>query len=124
MNARSATPVDIAIGRKLRQFRISRDLSQAELARELGITFQQVQKYERGTNRIGSGRLYEAAKVLGVPVADFFTGLGDEADHASLATGGNLDTGRVASRLAAIKDDTIRRGAIAEVSALLDRLGA
>ena len=69
---KSATNADKLIGEKIRAHRLKKGLSQEALAAKLGVTFQQVQKYEKGTNRVGSGRLYEIAEVLGAPVASFF----------------------------------------------------
>jgi transcriptional regulator with XRE-family HTH domain len=69
---KSATKIDKLIGEKIREERLKKGLSQEALAAKLGITFQQVQKYEKGTNRVGSGRLYEIAELLGAPVASFF----------------------------------------------------
>jgi transcriptional regulator with XRE-family HTH domain len=68
-------PVDVHVGSKLRAFRTQRDLSQTSLGKRVGLTFQQIQKYEKGTNRIGASRLHEFALVLNVPVEAFFTGL-------------------------------------------------
>ena len=70
----SGTPnaVDIHVGRRLRQLRTLRGLSQEKLGEAIGLTFQQVQKYERGVNRIGASRLFDISKVLGVEIADFF----------------------------------------------------
>jgi transcriptional regulator with XRE-family HTH domain len=65
-------PVDVHVGQRLRQRRVLVGLSQEKLARMVGITFQQVQKYERGANRIVASRLYQLAKVLDVPVSYFF----------------------------------------------------
>ncbi len=70
-------PVDIHVGSKLRVFRTQRDLSQTTLGKKVGLTFQQIQKYEKGTNRIGASRLHEFASALDVPVEAFFTGLND-----------------------------------------------
>ena len=74
-------PIDISIGSRLRLRRLTMGFSQETLARALGITFQQIQKYERGTNRIFASRLFHLASVLRVPVAYFFEGLspGSEA---------------------------------------------
>lgn len=69
---RSITPADNLVGQKVRIFRIAHGLTQAELAQAIGVTFQQVQKYENGANRIGSARLARIADTLGVPVARFF----------------------------------------------------
>ena len=68
-------PVDLHIGGQLRARRLSQRMSQADLAKALGITFQQIQKYERGLNRVSGSKLYEAACVLGVPVDYFYQGL-------------------------------------------------
>lgn len=65
-------PVDVRVGGRLRQRRIFLDMSQSDLAILLGITFQQVQKYERGDNRISAGRLHYIAQLLEVPVERFF----------------------------------------------------
>lgn len=67
-------PIDVHVGSRLRARRILLGLSQEKLAEGLGITFQQVQKYERGSNRISASRLYNTAKLLAVPVAYFFEG--------------------------------------------------
>lgn len=67
-------PVDIYVGGRVRARRKMLGLSQTQLGDELGVTFQQVQKYERGTNRIGSSRLFRIATALDVPVAYFFEG--------------------------------------------------
>jgi len=72
--AKSATPMDALVGSRLRTRRKQLRISQEKLGKEIGVSFQQVQKYENGTNRIGAGRLAEISKVLDVPVAYFFTG--------------------------------------------------
>jgi transcriptional regulator with XRE-family HTH domain len=65
-------PIDIHVGGRVRQRRTLLGFSQEKLADAIGLTFQQVQKYERGANRIGSSRLFDLARVLDVPVAYFF----------------------------------------------------
>ncbi len=65
-------PVDVHVGGRLRQRRTLLGLSQERLADAIGLTFQQVQKYERGANRIGASRLHQLARVLEVPVSYFF----------------------------------------------------
>lgn len=67
-------PIDIHVGQRVRARRKMIGLSQTQLGSELGVTFQQVQKYERGTNRIGSSRLFRMSTTLDVPVAYFFEG--------------------------------------------------
>ncbi|MDX1950354.1 MAG: helix-turn-helix transcriptional regulator [Rickettsiales bacterium] len=68
---------DAVIGSKLRQLRNIKGISQSVLANEAGITFQQVQKYEKGVNRISAGRLHDFAEILGVDVNTFYNEFGD-----------------------------------------------
>lgn len=74
-------------------------MSQEELASALGITFQQVQKYEKGSNRIGASRLFETAQILGVSVQFFFEGLSDtdasRTNDATVSGDANLSIGRM-----------------------------
>ncbi|MBT6431058.1 MAG: helix-turn-helix transcriptional regulator [Rhodospirillaceae bacterium] len=70
--AKRTTPVDAHVGTRLRTRRTLLGLSQTALADSLDLTFQQVQKYEKGSNRIGASRLYQIGRVLDVPVAYFF----------------------------------------------------
>ncbi|PTM61869.1 helix-turn-helix domain-containing protein [Phreatobacter oligotrophus] len=72
-------PVDCYVGTRVRAGRMRLGMSQEKLGEALGITFQQVQKYEKGSNRISCSRLVEIARVLGLPVAFFFEGLPDDA---------------------------------------------
>jgi transcriptional regulator with XRE-family HTH domain len=66
-------PRDIEVGRRVRALRLERNLSQTSLADQLGLTFQQVQKYEKGVNRIGAGRLQTIAEIFKVSIADLFS---------------------------------------------------
>ena len=79
-------PVDIHVGARVRMRRLLIGMNQESLAKALDLTFQQVQKYEGGTNRISASRLEEIAEVLGVPIGYFFVGLpsseGEEVDPA------------------------------------------
>lgn len=75
-------PVDIYVGGRLKHFRKLKGLSQGQLAEKFGLTFQQVQKYEKGLNRISASRLYEASHILGVSVQDFFKGYEGESSSA------------------------------------------
>jgi len=65
-------PIDVHVGQRIRQRRALRGLSQEKVAEALGLTFQQVQKYESGTNRVGSSRLFDLTRILGVPISYFF----------------------------------------------------
>src|SRR2546425_3177417 len=72
MRVKPTNPNDLEVGQRLRIQRLSSGLSQTSLAEQLGVTFQQVQKYEKGVKRVGVGRLTKIAQVLGVPVSTFF----------------------------------------------------
>ena len=73
-----ADPVDVHVGSRVRLRRTLLGLSQEKLGEAVGLTFQQIQKYERGANRIGASRMYDLAHVLDVPVAFFFEDMPDE----------------------------------------------
>jgi transcriptional regulator with XRE-family HTH domain len=75
-------PIDIHVGHRLRLRRTLLGMSQERLAHLLGLTFQQIQKYERGVNRIGSSRLYELGQILHVPVSFFFDAMPESDDRA------------------------------------------
>ena len=75
MPKKKANPVDAHVGYRVRLRRVLIGMSQERLGELLGLTFQQVQKYERGMNRIGAGRLYEVAEILGVPISFFYEGV-------------------------------------------------
>ena len=120
MSARGPTSIDQHVGARLRLRRSMLDMSQSELGEKLGVTFQQVQKYERGTNRIGASRLFNVARVMGVPVAYFFEGLDDSGSselrdkdsdtlYDFIASPDGL---ALASAFAGIKDQTVRRRVI------------
>jgi len=72
MATRKSGPLDAMVGARISMLRVNRGMSQAMLAERLGVTFQQVQKYERGANRVGASRLAQIASVLGVSVGELF----------------------------------------------------
>src|SRR5215510_3635536 len=84
MNKRP-NPVDVHVGSRVRMRRLMLGMSQEALAEAFGLSFQQVQKYEKGMNRMGSSRLQKAADVLGVDIAFFFEGAADEQVPASIS---------------------------------------
>lgn len=85
----SAREIDRHVGARIRQRREALGISQGRLGRHLGLTFSQIQKYEKGSNRVGAGRLYQIADFLGVTPGHFFAGLGQVAgpDREDLANG-------------------------------------
>ena len=76
-NSRSANEIDIHVGQRLRLARTLRGLSQDDLGKKVGVTFQQIQKYERGTNRVSAGRLVALAKGLDLEILYFFQDMDD-----------------------------------------------
>jgi transcriptional regulator with XRE-family HTH domain len=81
-------PIDVHVGRRLRLRRTLLGMSQERLGQLLGLTFQQIQKYERGVNRIGSSRLYELGQILDVPVSFFFDDMPDGEEAPELLAPG------------------------------------
>jgi len=76
-------PVDVHVGSRVRMRRTLLGMSQEKLGEALGLTFQQVQKYERGANRVGSSRLFEISRILDVPVSFFFEDMAPETAAAT-----------------------------------------
>src|ERR1022692_3214674 len=104
-------PVDRSVGRRVRILRVSRGLSQSALASQLGLTFQQLQKYEKGTNRISASKLHDIAHILGVEVVSFFE---DASDPARLANIVDSDMPRrgdlqIAQKLSALREGHVKR---------------
>lgn len=83
--AEKPNPVDVHVGARVRLRRTLLGMSQEKLGDAIGLTFQQVQKYERGANRIGASRLYELARVLDVPVSYFFEEFGEAGPSGGLS---------------------------------------
>jgi transcriptional regulator with XRE-family HTH domain len=81
--AKRTDPVDVRVGQRIRAYRLSRGISQSALGEKVGVTFQQIQKYERGANRLGSSRLKKVSAVLGVPIAALF---GEDENSQGKAT--------------------------------------
>jgi transcriptional regulator with XRE-family HTH domain len=100
-NERRSTPVDAYVGRRLKQRREDMDMSQERLAELLGISFQQVQKYERGLNRVGASRLFQLCGIMGVDSSFFFDGLKAIPVPGMAETTPEVDTLSTASLLAA-----------------------
>lgn len=87
---KQANPIDVQVGNRVRIRRMLIGMSQERLGDMLGLTFQQVQKYEKGVNRIGAGRLYEVARILNVPVDFFYEGIADSGPNAGEAEGASI----------------------------------
>ncbi len=119
--------IDVEIGARLRQARVAAGFTQTELGIQLGISFQQVQKYEKGRNRIGGGRLYKIARVLGVKITYFFDGVEHLLDADAIPAGTNelgaFDnrTIRAAYTLANLPDEGIKEQVFRLIAALPKR---
>ena len=115
------TEVDVHVGRMIRRRRQLLGLSQTNLADRLNVTFQQVQKYERGSNRVGAGRLYQLATVLDVPVGYFFEELPDQQNQilAEQSPALSREAARVLRAFESIENEDIKR----RVRDLLEELG-
>ena len=121
---RGATPVDVHIGQKIRARRNLLGLTQTDLANAAAITFQQIQKYERGTNRVGASRLQQFSDALGVPPSYFFDGAptvgkkqpapqeGELSENDIVSFLGTREGAALVRAFMAIKQKQIRQSAI------------
>jgi transcriptional regulator with XRE-family HTH domain len=80
--SRTPDPIDLHVAARLRMRRMMQGVSQEALAARIGVTFQQIQKYEKGQNRIGASRLFQLAQALSAPIGYFFEGLPDDGAEA------------------------------------------
>ena len=116
MVARTPDPLDVMVGARIRIFRTHSGMSQSDLAEKIGVAFQQVQKYEKGTNRVGASRLSRIAAVLGVSIGELFEASaekpGDAKSPFRLLAG--RDALRVLTAFSRMSDPRVRR-AIAAV---------
>jgi transcriptional regulator with XRE-family HTH domain len=131
--SRGATPVDAHIGLKIRARRNLLGLSQTELADAAGITFQQIQKYEKGANRVGASRLQQFSDALGVPPSYFFEGVptvgkkqpapqeGELSEHSIVSFLGTREGAALVRAFMAIKQKPIRQNAIAFLETLKEK---
>lgn len=110
---RAATSIDYHVGEKLREFRRAQQLSLTELASQLGLSHQQLQKYETARNRISAGMLYSLSKALAVPMEEFFSGLGADGSERS------DPLGMARSRCVHVINNTTSLGHLAIMSKIL-----
>jgi len=118
MPGRRADGNDAIVGRNIRVHRLARKMSQTGLGKAIGITFQQVQKYEKGVNRVGSGRLVRIADALGVPVLTLLAGVPGVArtvpvEPSAVGLIAKAQPMRLVQAFAAIEDQTMRRAQLA-----------
>jgi transcriptional regulator with XRE-family HTH domain len=111
--------IDVAVGRNVRIWRMSKGLTQEELANHVGVTFQQLQKYEIGGNRIPTGRLANISGILGVPIAALFEGTnGTEPPRSLLALISDGRSFRLARAFAAIENTAMRLSLVSLVETI------
>jgi transcriptional regulator with XRE-family HTH domain len=123
------SPIDKHVGSRIRMRRMMLGMSQSGLANALGITFQQVQKYEKGSNRVGASRLQHTSQALQVPVSFFFEGVSpDQSGQTSLGSPNELDEFMstrdglaLAKAFMRIKNIQLRRQIVAFAEELVDR---
>ena len=97
-------PIDVHVGNRIRLRRTLLGMSQERLAEQIGLTFQQVQKYERGTNRVSSSRLFDLSRVLDVPIRYFFEEMSAGVERPSAAA--NIAS---SASVTVVRSATIRR---------------
>jgi len=125
---RAANAIDKKLGQRVRTRRLEIGMSQEKLAELLGVTFQQVQKYEKGVNRIAASRLHDIAASLDVPIAKFFEGLGGRTATGVAETSRDYIDDALAtpegtelmSLFASIKSRKVRRQVVELVKALTE----
>lgn len=99
-------PVDVHVGKKLKNLRVLRGLTQTDVAKGLDISFQQVQKYELGRNRISASKLFEISRILDVSPSYFFDGLGEAEDNGGPVL--DEETARIANVISKIQDERLK----------------
>jgi transcriptional regulator with XRE-family HTH domain len=108
-NQRSAGKPDVELGKRIRLRRVEIDISQTELGDKLGVSFQQVQKYEKGVNRVGAARLQQIASALDVPITFFYDGDGKSREVESLLFIDSSFSLRLLRAYSKIKDQAVQR---------------
>lgn len=107
--AKRASWIDVAVGRNVRVWRMAKGMTQEQLANRVGVTFQQLQKYEIGGNRIPTGRLVKLSGILGIPISALFEGTnGAEPPRSLLALISDGRSFRLARAFAAIENSAMR----------------
>lgn len=99
-------PVDIHVGKRVKEIRTVRGLTQSNVAEHLGISFQQLQKYETGANRVSASRMFELSKLLNVSPSFFFEGL--EGEKYETMPPMDMETARIASVLSSITNEKLK----------------
>jgi transcriptional regulator with XRE-family HTH domain len=119
-------PVDEAVGARIRILRKRRKMSQAELGKALGVTFQQVQKYENGNNRVSASRLHMVATTLDIPIAELFGGAlaTSSTSRATKSVAFDPEALRLAEAFVKISDKELRSALVDLVEAMARKFGS
>ncbi len=121
MTAKVPNPIDQMVGHNIRLLRLQKKLSQEEFAGELGLTFQQVQKYEKGSNRTSASRLVEMARILDVGILDLFAGIDGVKGESAINLARVLEDPKAIELLhvfADVKDSKLRSAIVGLVTQL------
>ena len=130
VTARSATQIDAHVGMMVKMRRTELNLSQEKVAEQLGITSQQLLKYERGTNRIGASRLHQLARILGVSIQYFFAEIDDgllddptssPSSHPIAWALGDASTMKLLRLFSEVRDPVLKNRVISIVQAVIGR---
>jgi transcriptional regulator with XRE-family HTH domain len=121
MLARTPDPLDVMVGARIRIFRTHRGMSQSDLAEKIGVAFQQVQKYEKGTNRVGASRLSRIAAVLGVSIGELFESCGETDSKSPFRLLAGRDALRVLTAFSRMSDPRVRRAIAQLVETVADQ---
>jgi transcriptional regulator with XRE-family HTH domain len=118
---KSPHPNDVLVGRNIRLRRQAARVSQTDLALQLGVTFQQIQKYEKGTNRVGAGRIITIATVLKVPIVSFFDGAKTSGQaHEPLELLDRRDAFKLAEAFGKVENQRVRNSLVSLVQSLTE----
>ncbi len=134
MVKKTPNPIDVHVGNRVRMRRMLVGMSQEKLGQKLGLTFQQIQKYEKGANRISASRLFQMSQILGVPVQFFFEdlpqqknddtpdGMGEARDQGSIMDFlGSSEGLQLNRQFARIENPAVRRSIIELVRSLANQ---
>jgi transcriptional regulator with XRE-family HTH domain len=127
---KQANPIDAQVGNRVRLRRMLIGMSQEKLGEALGLTFQQVQKYEKGVNRIGAGRLFHVSRILGVPITYFYEDVSSDTYTPGFSEGlasppvieflASSDGLQLSLAFMRIKDSKVRKRVLDLVKSLAD----
>ena len=120
MKQRSAGKPDIEMGKKIRLRRVEQRISQSDLGEKLGVSFQQVQKYEKGVNRVGAARLQQIANALDVPVTFFYDSDNKSREVESLLFLDSAFSLRLLRAYSRIKSQSVQRQMVSLMEAIAD----